>query len=106
MYTYIAYTTVAAHKSPFPCFSCADEDDYTSLSGEIVRFPADSDLPLNTTTCQTVSITGDDIREKNETFTVMVTPEHDFDKVIGIQNLTITIQDDGDGNLFACESPH
>ena len=82
-------------------FSHADENDYVPLLGETVRFPANSDLPLGTTTCQNVSIIGDDIREENETFTVIVTPENNLDKVNGIQNITITIQDDGDGNSIS-----
>lgn len=81
------------------CFSHADENDYTPLSGEIVTFPADPDLPLGSTACQTVSIIGDDIREENETFIVIISPQNDMDNVIGMENMTITIQDDGDGKF-------
>ena len=82
-------------------FSHADENDYKPLSGKKVRFPANSNLKIGTTTCQNVSIIDDDIREGNETFTVIVTPENNLDKVNGIQNMTITIQDDGDGNSIS-----
>lgn len=85
----------------FFTFSYADESDYVPLSDVIVSFPSNPTLPIGSTICQTISIIGDDIREDNETFTVVMAPEYDLDQIIGSSSVTITITDDGDGKLIS-----
>ena len=47
--------------------------------------------------CQSVTIVGDNIRESDEMFQVLVTPVNAKDSIIGPDMVTVTILDDGDG---------
>lgn len=46
---------------------------------------------MDTPTCQTLEIIGDDIREENETFTVMFMTDSDLDSLMGASTATVTV---------------
>ena len=47
--------------------------------------------------CQSVTIVGDNIRESDEMFQVLVTPVNPEDSITGPDTVTVTVLDDGDG---------
>lgn len=77
-----------------------DNSDYVPLSEVIVGFPTNPSPMVGSVICQTITIIGDDVMEENETFAVVMTPENDFDDIIGLASVTITIPADGDGKVI------
>ena len=54
---------------------------------------------INENICTSVRVRGDQIRENNETFTVRFQASNPLDIIEGSNTLTVTILDDGDGEL-------
>ena len=65
----------------------------------MLTFPSTS--VVGDTVCQQYTIIGDDVKEADETFTVSVTPANSIDIIDGADQVTVTITDDGDRELWS-----
>ena len=61
----------------------------------MLTIPSSTSVGINQ--CQSVTIVGDNIRESDEMFQILVTPVNPEDSITGPDTVTVTILDDGDG---------
>lgn len=74
---------------------CTGLEDYiVTLNGAIV-LPA-----LGVIQCINVTVINDDVREPNETLILQPEPYNPLDEVVGVEQFTIVIIDDGDGEYM------
>ena len=76
----------------------AANDDFEAPNPPTIVFPLGSEL--STQMCAQYQIIDDEFKEYDENFTIVVTPEHNFDIIEGPSEISVTILDDMD-----CESP-
>ena len=69
------------------------------MESTVVTFPSTS--VVGDTVCQQYTIIGDDVKEADETFTVSVSPVNSIDIIDGADQVTVTIPDDGDRELWS-----
>lgn len=72
-----------------------DPVDYVEIINGLLTIPAGSERPFEA--CSSVTIKGDLIREDDETFSVVLTPENSNDIITSTVSFRVTILDDGDG---------
>ena len=70
------------------------DDDYVPINNQPLTIP--SSTSVGEQVCASVIVIGDDIREQNEFFDVVLTETNSNDVVPSV--FRITIEDDGDGN--------
>ena len=73
----------------------AANDDFEAPNSPTIVFPIGT--PLLTEICVQYQIVDDEFKEYDETFTIVVTPEHNFDIIVGPSEISVTIIDDMDG---------
>ena len=66
------------------------------MEPQTIVFPSDS--TVGSEQCVEYQTIGDDIRELDETFTVNLVGENMRDNITGAAEVSVTIQDDMDGN--------
>lgn len=77
---------------------CTDDSDYVPLTSQLITIPAESTISQDF--CATFSVLGDNIREDDETVSINVQVQDTTDIFEGQTSVTITILDDGDGELL------
>ena len=80
-------------------FLIAAEDDFGPQVTLTITFSSTSSI--SDTSCATYTITGDDLKEEDESFSLSVTAINDVDIIDGDATIFITIEDDGDG-MYMC----
>ena len=73
-------------------------NDFEPLDNLILTIPSSTSVGVEQ--CQSVTIVGDNIRESDEMFQVLVTPVNSEDSITGPDTVTVTILDDGDGKSW------
>lgn len=73
----------------------ADSNDFVELDNLLLTIPSSS--VVGDSTCQSVTIVGDDVLESDEIFTVILYPMNPEDSITGSNTSTVTILNDGDG---------
>ena len=73
----------------------ADSNDFVELENLLLTIPSSS--AVGDSTCQSVTIVGDDVLESDEIFTVILYPVNPEDSINGSSTSTVTILNDGDG---------
>ena len=69
-------------------------DDFSPQTPVVVTFNSNS--VVGSTVCATYTIIGDNFREEDESFVVLVTPVNGVDLITGADQVSVTIEDDGD----------
>ena len=78
----------------------AESDDFILPSSQSIIFP--SSAVVNDEMCLQFQIIGDDLREDNETFTVLLESENRLDMIVGdITQIPVTILNDQDRESHA-----
>lgn len=81
-------------------FFNAENDDFILPSSQSIVFP--SSAAVNDEMCLQFQILGDDLREDNETFTVLLESENQLDIIVGdISQIPVTILNDQDRESHA-----
>ena len=96
--SYRLYQTCISGRVKGKFLFCTDSNDFVELDNLTLTIP--SSTPVGTSTCQSVTILGDDTLESNELFTVTLYPVNPRDSITGSNTSTVTILDDGDGTLL------
>ena len=79
----------------------AENDDFILPSSQSIIFP--SSAVVNDEMCLQFQIIGDDLREDNETFTVLLESENQLDMIVGdITQIPVTILNDQDRESHTC----
>ncbi len=76
-----------------------ESSDFESLTNAV--FTISTTTPLGSTVCYTITITGDNVQEVNEMFTVTVSTVNNLDQIVGADTVTVTILQNSE---FDCES--
>ena len=80
-------------------FLIAAEDDFEPQVILTITFSSISSI--SDTSCAMYTITGDNLKEEDESFSLSVTAINDVDIIDGDATIFITIEDDGDG-MYMC----
>ncbi len=67
-------------------------------------FTIPSTTALGSTVCYNITITGDDVQETNEMFTVTVSTINSLDQIIGADTVNVTIVKDNDGERYCLQN--